>query len=45
MLEWGGSDYHGDIKPNINLGFGYENNPMKVPYNFREEMKEKHAQL
>ena len=45
LLECGGSDYHGDIKPNINLGFGYENNPMKVPYNFLEDMKEKHAQL
>ncbi|MGI9599767.1 MAG: PHP domain-containing protein, partial [Candidatus Actinomarina sp.] len=34
LLECGGSDYHGDIKPNINLGFGYENTPMKVPYKF-----------
>lgn len=45
LLECGGSDYHGDIKPNINLGFGYENTPIKVPYEFLEIMKEKHAQL
>ena len=45
LLECGGSDYHGDIKPNINLGFGYENAPMKVPYKFLNDMKEKHGQL
>ena len=45
LLECGGSDYHGDIKPNINLGFGYENTPMKVPYKFLHDMKEKHGQL
>ena len=45
LLECGGSDYHGDIKPNINLGYGYENTPMKVPYKFLNDMKEKHGQL
>jgi len=45
LLECGGSDYHGDIKPNINLGFGYENTPMKVPYKFLNDMKEKHGRL
>ena len=45
LLECGGSDYHGDIKPNLNLGFGYENTPMKVPYKFLNDMKEKHGQL
>lgn len=45
LLECGGSDYHGDIKPNINLGFGYENTPIKVPYKFLNDMKEKHGQL
>ena len=45
LLECGGSDYHGDIKPNINLGFGFENTPMKVPYKFLNDMKEKHGQL
>ena len=45
LLECGGSDYHGDIKPNINLGFGYENTPIKVPYKFLNSMKEKHEQL
>ena len=45
LLECGGSDYHGDIKPNINLGYGYENTPIKVPYKFLNDMKEKHGQL
>ena len=45
LLECGGSDYHGDIKPNINLGYGYENTPIKVPYEFLNDMKEKHGQL
>jgi len=45
LLESGGSDYHGDIKPNINLGYGYENTPIKVPYKFLNDMKEKHGQL
>ena len=45
LLQSGGSDYHGDNKPNINLGFGYEDTPIKVPYRLLESMKERHAQL
>ena len=43
LLESGGSDYHGENKPNINIGFGYENKPLKTPYEFLLKMKEKHA--
>ena len=43
LLESGGSDYHGENKPNINIGFGYENKPLKTPYEFLFKMKEKHA--
>jgi len=45
LLQSGGSDYHGNNKPNINLGFGYEDTPIKVPYKLLESMKERHAQL
>ena len=45
LLESGGSDYHGTNKPNINIGFGYENKPLKTPYKFLFKMKEKHAGL
>ncbi len=43
LLESGGSDYHGENKPNINIGFGYENKPLKTPYEFLLKMKEKYA--
>lgn len=33
----GGSDYHGKIKPNLNLGTGY--GQMRIPYFVLEEMK------
>ena len=45
LLESGGTDYHGENKPNINIGFGYENNPLKIPYEFLSKMKEKHAAI
>ena len=45
LLESGGTDYHGDHKPNINIGFGYEDKPLKIPYEFLHKMKEKHEQL
>ena len=45
LLRSGGSDYHGMNKPNINIGFGYENNQLNIPYNLIEKMKEKHAEL
>ena len=43
LLESGGTDYHGENRPNINIGFGYENKPLKTPYEFLFKMKEKHA--
>ena len=43
LLESGGTDYHGENRPNINIGFGYENKPLKIPYEFLSKMKEKHA--
>ena len=43
LLESGGTDYHGENKPNINIGFGYENKPLKTPYELLFKMKEKHA--
>ena len=33
LLASGGSDFHGENKPNNLLGIGYENNPIKVPLN------------
>ena len=45
LLRSGGSDYHGMNKRNINIGFGYENNHLSIPYNLIEKMKEKHAEL
>ena len=43
LLESGGTDYHGENRPNINIGFGYENKPLKTPYEFLFKMKEKNA--
>ena len=40
---YSGTDYHGENRPNINIGFGYENKPLKTPYEFLFKMKEKHA--
>ena len=37
LLQSGGSDYHGDNKPDILLGKGKGN--LKVPYEFLEEIK------
>ena len=45
LLESGGTDYHGENKPNINIGFGYENKPLKTPYELLFKMKEKHARI
>jgi len=45
LLESGGTDYHGENRPNINIGFGYENKPLKTPYEFLFKMKEKHARI
>lgn len=37
LLRSGGSDYHGDNKPNIKLGVGYGN--LSVPLEFAEKIK------
>ncbi|MBF7095807.1 PHP domain-containing protein [Alkalibacter mobilis] len=38
-LRSGGSDFHGKMKKNLYLGFGYGN--LEVPYKFIKKMKEK----
>ena len=45
LLVSGGSDFHGNRKPNNLLGVGYENSPIKVPYELLSKMKELHAKL
>jgi hypothetical protein len=45
LLKSGGSDYHGDNKPDINIGFGYVSNKLNISYELLELMKEKHAEL
>jgi predicted metal-dependent phosphoesterase TrpH len=45
LLTSGGSDFHGDKKPNNLLGIGYENQPINVSYELLNKMKEKHAKL
>lgn len=42
LLYSGGSDYHGEIKPQIVLGRGYEGN-VRVPEEWVEAMREKRA--
>ena len=45
LLMSGGSDFHGHRKPNNLLGIGYENFPIKVPYELLSKMKEVHGKL
>ncbi len=45
LLVSGGSDFHGSRKPNNLLGIGYENSPIKVPYELLSKMKDLHAKL
>ena len=45
LLASGGSDFHGHRKPNNLLGIGYENSPIKVPYELLSKMKEVHGKL
>ncbi len=45
LLVSGGSDFHGSRKPSNLLGKGYENSPIKVPYELLSKMKELHAKL
>lgn len=39
LIQTGGSDFHGDNKPQIALGSGIDGN-VKLPYRFLEEMRE-----
>ena len=45
LLISGGSDFHGHRKPNNLLGIGYENLPIKVPYELLSKMKDVHGKL
>ena len=45
LLISGGSDFHGENKPNNLLGIGFENNPIKVPLNLLSRMEEAYAKL
>ena len=45
ILHTGGSDFHGENKPNLNLGFGYENNPISVPDYIVENLINKYEKL
>jgi predicted metal-dependent phosphoesterase TrpH len=39
LLATGGSDFHGDLKPDVRLGTGHNGN-LKVPYSVLESLKE-----
>ena len=45
LMASGGSDFHGENKPNNLLGIGYANNPIKVPLNLLNKMEDAHAKL
>ena len=45
LMASGGSDFHGDNKPNNLLGIGYENSPIKVPLNLLYKMEDAYAKL
>lgn len=45
LLQTGGSDYHGDIKPGLNLGTGWENKPLNVPNEMGIRLKEKYESI
>ena len=38
LIKTGGSDFHGENKPRIEIGYGIENN-LEVPYSWLEELK------
>ena len=42
LIPTGGSDYHGDHKPDVRLGSGKDGN-VRLPYRFLEEMREMYA--
>jgi predicted metal-dependent phosphoesterase TrpH len=39
LIETGGSDYHGDAKPAVRLGYGIDGN-VALEYDFLEQMRE-----
>jgi hypothetical protein len=38
LAESGGSDFHGDSKPEVKLGSGFGN--LRIPYRLLEDLKE-----
>ena len=42
LIPTGGSDYHGDHKPDVRLGSGKDGN-VRLPDSFLEEMREMYA--
>ena len=45
LLQTGGSDYHGDMKPGLNLGTGWENKPLNVPDEMGFKLSEKYESI
>jgi len=45
MIYTGGSDYHGKNKPNLFMGFGYENNKINIPDLISENLHSYHEKL
>ena len=45
LLETGGSDYHGDMKPGLSLGTGWENKPLNVPDEIGFKLREKYESI
>lgn len=45
LLMSGGSDFHGDKKPKNQLGIGYEDSPINVPYELLNSMKQRQAHI
>jgi hypothetical protein len=45
LLMSGGSDFHGDKKPKNQLGIGYEDSPINVPYELLNSMKQRHSHI
>ena len=39
LIESGGSDFHGETKPNLEIGSGYGN--LRVPYSCYEQLKKR----
>ncbi len=43
LIVTGGSDFHGDIKPGIDLGTGYGD--LSIPYSIRDELYQAHLEI